>query len=119
MTIVEFLEARIAEDEALARAVTDGPEWTVDEQSFIVISGDGPICYDVSSDEVSQHIARHDPARILAECAAKRAIIAECREDHEDAMSSRNDVTEVASEVLYALAAVYKDHPDYSREWTP
>ena len=55
--------------------------------------------------------------RVLAECAAKRAIVTECRADHEDAMASNNDVTEVASAVLYALAAVYKDHPEYQEDW--
>ena len=55
--------------------------------------------------------------RVLAECAAKRAIVERCYGDHEDAMASNNDSTEAASEVLYALASVYKDHPDYRQEW--
>lgn len=58
-------------------------------------------------------------ARVLAECAAKRAIIAASREDHEDSLTRNDDTIELGSIALYALAAVYKGHPDYQREWAP
>jgi len=51
---------------------------------------------------VAAHIARWDPARVLAECAAWRA-----------AVRSGDEV------VLRALAAVHADHPDYREEWSP
>lgn len=57
--------------------------------------------------------------RALAECAAKRAIIKACRTDHEDSIANGDDVLEVSSEVLYALAAVYKGHPNYQEDWAP
>lgn len=109
-SIIDFLEARIAEDDAAAREVETDFEFDPSNplRSALDVYAPGYDTYPVIS---------IDSTRVLAECAAKRTIIAECREDHEDAISSRNDVTEVASKVLYALAAVYKDHPDYRQEW--
>ena len=52
---------------------------------------------------VAGHIARHDPARVLAECDAKRRIVE--RRNHLDGPTLR------------ALAAVYADHPDWREEW--
>lgn len=60
-----------------------------------------------------------DDARALAECAAKRAII----EQHHVYALSIGEVQEcgvgdgLPCDTLQALAAVYKDHPDYQEEW--
>lgn len=51
---------------------------------------------------VAAHVARWDPARVLAECTAWRI-----------AVGAGDDA------VLRALAAVYSDHPDYRPEWSP
>jgi len=93
-TITEFLEARIAEDEAEAK-------WVEAEGD----NGSSPV----------QH-----PSRVLAECAAKRAVISNvgpysCSQAH-----SQFDVYHPdghLSPVIRALAAVYKDHADYREEW--
>ena len=69
------------------------------------------------------HIARHDPARVLREVEAKRAIVA----DYADACAKyRADRTEFRAGERFAallaatrLAAVYADHPDYREEWKP
>lgn len=101
MTITEFLEARIAEDEAAANAYAKVPP-------LQVFNG-------------STWVGGYDPARVLAECAAKRAIIklAEDVESMDTQISNEwggpNDGT--ADEILAALAAVYADHPDYQDEW--
>lgn len=91
LTITEFLEARIAEDEAVAHAATDGP-WRLDPGSsgvYRIEVGYREFASDPEGltfyaergwTEDATHIARHDPARALAECAAKRAII----ERHKD-----------------------------------
>jgi hypothetical protein len=113
MTITEFLEARIAEDEAAARAAAYVPDedypteadnpWG--EQSEFAGRGG----------KLFRHVLRHNPSRVLAECAAKRAILAaqKNQEDNDDDMAWI-----VASEVLLkALAAVYSDHPNYQQEW--
>ena len=56
-------------------------------------------------------------ARVLAECAAKRAIIAECRQSTLDDLSGGDDDQPVPIWVARALASVYADHPDYRQEW--
>lgn len=154
MTITEFLLARIAEDEALAREAidparpgthwhwvnretdepVDRPTWedpaslrTVEE--FPTTSGVGdlpafPIDY-VEADETRAlpHIARHDPARVLAECEAKRRIIEWCdRLDTIESSGPHDDLLYVripASAMRLALASVYADHPDCRDEWRP
>ena len=162
MNITEFLEARIAEDEAAGHDASPGP-WTFSDIESV---GGGTI-YDPTvaiahvewdtepvdrrirrtrpsrqADATGIHIARHDPARILAECAAKRAIIEihhphdhggthgdavfcdECQWDHGDD-SPRIDNQPVENfganpcRTLLALAAVYKEHPDYDPAWSP
>ena len=98
MNIVEFLEARIAEDERQASSGWSDlrdTRWETDNYGRDFLT----------------------PTAVKAECVAKRAIIESCHDDHEGAMARNNDSTEVASEVLYALAAVYKGHPDYQQEW--
>lgn len=47
-----------------------------------------------------EHVRRHDPARVLRECEAKRRIV----EQH-------------AAPAIAALAAIYADHPDYEEGW--
>ena len=59
--VVEFLLAQIAEDEAVARAAIKDSEGSLD--------------WAADGDPTDIHIARWDPARVLAECEAKRAII--------------------------------------------
>ena len=70
MTVVEFLEARVAEDELTAQAAVDGsPSWRVfydyrdvkDADGHYVVQADGSY----PSAEQAAHIARHDPARVL------------------------------------------------------
>jgi hypothetical protein len=77
MNITEFLEGRIAEDEARARSLLDS-------------SQEG---YDIN--EYAE--------RMLAECKAKREIIAK--------------VQGLDFSLLEALAYVYKDHHSYDRNW--
>lgn len=82
MTIVEFLEARIAEDEAVAREA-DGARWFHSDKivTFEVLGEDGnwgdatpPISVDMRAN--GWHITRWSPDRVLAECEAKRRIVA-------------------------------------------
>ena len=88
MNITEFLEARIAEDEAEAQVA----------KAEFTHGGYG--CY--------------GPARVLAECAAKRAIVQlqgeATREGYDNAAAYLWDA-------LFALASVYRLHPDYQQEW--
>jgi hypothetical protein len=141
MTLTEFLLARIAEDEEVARNATVGPWWydpskmnAVDHEesvfagsrgpSAITVASTGP-CDDIGSMADAAHIARHDPARVLAECEAKRRIVEEHRTvAYEDA--EMNDVgtgcytcgfADEECETLLILATIYADHPDYDESW--
>lgn len=101
MTIKEFLEARIAEDEARASSGWSrlgNARWETTNEGQDILT----------------------PSAVLAECAAKRAII----EDWEDPAGQWLGASDVdAGHILAtdyavrALAAIYADHPAYQQEW--
>ena len=141
LTLAAFLLERIAEDEASAREA-GGAEWGSWNRSWD--SG----ARDIASDErlftvpepMDEHIARHDPARVLAECEAKRRIVEihvvgdpdewapeqwACRlcQWDEDCDSPKQDHQYGAGRfpcaTLRTLAAIYAEHPDYDEGWRP
>lgn len=62
------------------------------------------------------------PARVLAECAAKRRIVEMHSQDTDrdwclQGCGMRSGWTGYPCDTLKALAAVYDDHPDYRAEW--
>ncbi len=65
-----------------------------------------------SSLSPGDRVAYH-PARVLAECEAKRRIV----EAHGSQLDARGEVY-WSPEVRY-LAQVYSDHPDYDEAWRP
>lgn len=113
MTITEFLTARLDEDEAVARAASPGP-WSAEDEEVKAVD-DITVCdaFALSSPQTratAEHIARHDPARILAEVASKRAIVEEAGQ-----FGLREGVMSFMA--LCHLATVYADHPDFQAEW--
>lgn len=110
MTITEFLEARIAEDEASAREIAAmdrradrAPE---DFARYVIDPIIGPYGGQSRLRNVAfgLHLARFgDPARVLAECEAKRRITAR------RTPGDRSD--------LIGLAMIYADHPDFDPAW--
>lgn len=130
-----FLAARYDEDEATARAATQG-RWhrnqgwasspSIDAGEYDTVIGPGEVrcatyCYGGSSsvevsDEDAAHIAHHDPARVLAEVAAKRAILA-AASDYMPELDSGDNGEWALDLVVRHLASPYADHPDYSPEW--
>jgi len=115
VTITEFLEERIAEDEARANASI--ANYTPDEW-------DNPSRWANHYAADVEFWDAHTPYRVLAECAAKRAIIAV----HETVPTApgRSDTTcagcgmafgERPCPTLRALAAVYSSHDDYDSGW--
>ena len=146
--LVEFLRARMDEDEAAARAAASAERadaWTTFPGSYGgVLDGTGSrslaVGYgDVMAPETADHIARHDPARVLAEIEAKRRILARhCAAPVPPgsewakaypycvAHSYKGPDGTVTYPVelkncpeLRDLAAAYADHPDYREEWKP
>jgi hypothetical protein len=118
-TLVEFLHARLAEDEQVARVATPGPwRWAA------------------LGEATTDHIARHDPARVLAEIDAKRRIVDmhsghhECAAwdrhstdltptDHTDTVLVDRGYTHEDDPTLRLLALPYAAHKDYRAEWAP
>lgn len=123
LTLTEFLLARIAEDEAVARAVAPlghvidmggnrlDERWYVSRLRFSSADGAARSEQDV---EATAHYARHDPARVLAECEAKRRIVERC-----SAVDYAMPSTRLAHGILAELALPYADHPDWREEWRP
>lgn len=74
-----------------------------------------------------QHAARHDPARVLAEVATKRLLIANWRElihriDAEQDPEKRERLALTRhglDQVAFQFAAVHDQHPDYQPGWRP
>lgn len=145
--LLAFLRARLDEDEQAARAAAkraaselatadrkagwyqppyDGSHWSNDYDHVHVrdhrperngrrvqIADCGHGALDLTS-----HLARHDPARVLAEVDAKRRIVEKCAAVQD---GLRDDFTAdwLADDVLELLALPYAGHPDYREEWRP
>ena len=107
-TLTEFLLARIEEDERAAKRGLSKPQYGVgnlgDNAADEVIGmGYNEGCVKAGM----KHFSRWMPARVLAECAAKRQIV-ELLE---------YDGSPEAWLTLRALASVWADHEDYREEW--
>lgn len=123
MTLTDFLLARLAEDERVAQqASTEPPRFFPDHHT-------------------REHVARWDPARVLADCDAKRQIVElhcpvvttalgrdpivtdECSVcvDEVDEGGGYFAVTmkRLPCPTLRTLALPYADHPDHREEWRP
>jgi hypothetical protein len=139
--LVAFLRARLDEDEAAATAATAGPwewddstdigewghrgpklmsataTWTTSEgrgpYPVTVLAGYGYDAWGLDvGDGDKAFIARYDPARVLREVEAKRAIV---KSESSPYLAGHAPATVT----LRYLAAVYRDHPDYQPEWKP
>lgn len=117
--LMEFVHARLDDDEriALAAAHGEGAEWH-SREGYVYSS---PFYTPVGLDDIetgttvvydegcpswqeAEHIARHDPKRVLYDVATKRLIL-----------STAGSVR--VGPIARMLAAAYSDHPDYRKEW--
>lgn len=147
--LTEFLLARIAEVEemawAAATAYRSGLHWEAntwkDDGWVSRVGTESPQIRDLWDTEggnlvpaaaVAVHMARHDPARVLAECVAKRRIVElhsryECdtagypghERCGEIAVCDKCDDARFPCDTLRLLALPYADHPDWREEWRP
>jgi hypothetical protein len=103
--LVEFLRARLDEDERAVEGTWTPPSSTPSHQ-LATMQGS---------------IVMMRPARVLREVAAKRVLL----DDYERFVAERRrmmggwDSHPEVSPVLTAFAAVYDAHPDYRPEWAP
>jgi hypothetical protein len=139
--LVQFLRERLDDDAALAEAASPGP-WHPSEECDEVLAVDGVTVADgfaLSGRQLratTEHIARQDPARVLAEVEAKRQLVElhgwatlragggaqyydtvtvcrSCEQNHQFPELSWPCLT------LRVLALPYADHPAYRAEWRP
>lgn len=119
--LVEFLLARIAEDEERSRAAAE-----VDGADVMLAA---------LPTQLFDGLRLAFPARVLAECEAQRRIV-EAYQDAKHHYDEEHDVDgslkyadgavweylaklEVWEQALKLLALPYADHPDYRDEWRP
>lgn len=116
MNITEFLEARIAEDEAALEAVPVAAQ-QLDDFDF------------GGTDDYLRFTIGY--GRVIAECETKRAIVSE----HASELHSNHGIRQAGGcarcnwdrelgwvrsgpcATLMSIAAVYANHPDYQQEW--
>ena len=111
--LVQFLRARLDEDAAAASQCAGDGQWTPEAIAFY-----GP---DLSP-EVRGHMARHDPARVLAEVDAKRKLLTEYEEVQHDEDASYEWAGGWTNGLRHAaalLALPYATPPDYRDTWRP
>lgn len=118
MTIVEFLEARLADDEQRCARFPGG--------IYRIIHLDER--YDPTAEEqVQQYLHRFQPDWMVLDLAAKRATIIRHTGAHEcwpgggviKGAARGDDVDREPCRDIKDLAAIYRDHPDYRQEWKP
>lgn len=94
-------------------AVAEGPEGSARTQvADLTAAWEGP--------ERAMHIARHDPARVLAEVATTRSIVSNMCSLHEGAWQyddARTAVEHLTLTTVRRLAQLDADHADYDPEW--
>jgi hypothetical protein len=135
MTLAEFLLARVDEDETIALAAADDAldarwETSLDKRKvrtptsyFLVADVHRNGQLEETDDGAVDHIALHDPRRVLAECEAKRRIV--LRHGQHTDMDWQNIDDQTAGQwfehqdILGLLALPYVTHPDYREEWRP
>lgn len=140
-TLTDFLLARIDEDAEVAEVAAAefvGPgQWAARDNGDVIPALPGGILrfgevavgpgYSDGIGLAGVHIARHDPDRVMAECAAKRRIVELHNRRHEccilqhdsDEPNTGAYVDAARCSTLRLLALPYSDHPDYQQEWKP
>ena len=105
LAIVDFLRARIEEDEAKHRECL--PFLPEGRSIDITLSR-----WDNETEESwTKHVRPYDPNRALRECQAKRLLL--------DQFTASPVLTPYAASLLGILALPYEDHPDFREEWKP
>ena len=121
-SLTEFLLARLAEDEAVARRGISSqadPENGWGYKNGALTPHVGIIHEAVQA----EHITRWHPARVLADVEAKRAVVKLHESLSLDGGSKLFDrvmlpsLQRVTDEVLRLLAQPYADHPDFDPAW--
>lgn len=130
--LLEFLRARLDEDEQVARAAmrkASDANWTSGDLCDSICAGNsgdyvvvGP--YGYLADELKAYLVMNDPARVLTEVEAKRRILDLIPEINnidrlvESEWGSGPEWATVMDRLLRLMALPYVSHPDYSPVWS-
>lgn len=123
--LVTWLRAQLDEDERVARAAEadNASPWQIEEPGANIRTADHYTVVHIEDSTpepaTAEHIARWDPARVLAEIDAKRRIIAHIGmvviSPGREALPA--EYVEQMELFLRALALPYADRPGYRSEW--
>lgn len=97
ITVFEFIEARIAEDEKQAHGMLKDLEVCP------------PSAYDMAQVPT---LDAGDPGRVLAECEMKRHLLGMA-----DSMSADVEFDQLGWQIADRLSAIWSDHEDYNPGW--
>lgn len=123
--LVTWLRAQVDDDERVAREA-GGDRWRADHDDLtahILDERGWSVAYqDSLNDQQAEHVARWDPARVLAEVDTKRRILDQCvemlRVDSSYGGSTDPDVLDPAAwNVLRLLALPYAGRDGWREEW--
>lgn len=128
--LVTWLRAQLDEDERVALVVPENARvWTLDGGTIHAGHPTDEVVDWVHYDGAWEHIARHDPARVLAEVDAKRRILDEhAPEKHPTGMRCSvcaegpyYDATwyDAPCPTVRLIALPYAGRPGYRDEWKP
>jgi hypothetical protein len=128
--LLKFLRDRLGEDERVAQAAAAelGSAWYYDDEFVLARREDDMVAtgsQDFLDREHGEHIARHDPARVLREIDAKRQVLdwyeqrAAVDSRGEDPDDYENVTGSTLETVVQILALPYADGPGYREEWRP
>lgn len=123
VSLERFIAARLDEDEAVARYAAPGPWERYDQDASVHCAYGSPFdgeqiatAYGIAAQDDAQqtadHIARHDPARVLRDVTAHRRIL-----DRYLAALPHTVHQAGIAVGLKAVACIYADHPDFDPNW--
>lgn len=130
--LVAFLRARYDDTAREARETAEefGAVWTADVEMECVRSDTGADVVDEPNTPLA-HIVRHDPARVLREVEAKRALLKRhaprergdgcvvCDDGNDSCGCLSGPHWSYPCDTVKILALPYVDHPEYREEWRP
>jgi hypothetical protein len=125
-TLIEFLRARLDEDEGTAREAwapnwPDPLSWLSEEELVGRLDGSADIegFATAGSKADARHVARHDPTRVLADVAARRAILDLCEAGIDPETPATPGTRAAYRAILGYMAAPHDTRPDYNPAWQP
>jgi len=132
--LVQWLRAQLDEDERIARAAQrqrGGGEWVARADASGIVAVEGlpvragepiPVVLHPDEDETADHIAEHDPARVLREVEAKRQALAHYQQVFQQAVDGADSYVKIAAALgrqIRIIASIYADRPGYKESWRP